>query len=343
MSLIVNGTEIENVIVVKRATGESVELELLQDINGVEIWNKPKLLQDIVIGVRTANVTSEVAISLRYYKNDETPTIIDWGDGSTSTITTYGSAANIEHEYSEKNKDYEIVISGGTFKYLGQESSTTGGTGIIGEHIAGSLSQKPSTVLQYVKLGEICKGLVHPFGSNMDGEIKYTAICYERSGTTFTGGENIPLCYYNDNLNYLQDMNNQYNHIIYDDGTEGGWIGGLKTNKHTILTAVGSAIDKSLLYQYDFDGLGYISTASDSTVVFPETLVNLYEASFGNNSVVRFLTPANKNVFIQEKFAYYKSAKSITVYTDNETIKNYDWASDNVTATIYHLDGSAWE
>lgn len=38
MSLIVNGTEIENIIVIKRATGESTELELLQDINGVEIW-----------------------------------------------------------------------------------------------------------------------------------------------------------------------------------------------------------------------------------------------------------------------------------------------------------------
>lgn len=37
-----------------------------------------------------------------------------------------------------------------------------------------------------------------------------------------------------------------------------------------------------------------------------------------------------------------KTARNMNVYTDNETIKNYDWASDNITATLYHLDGTAW-
>ena len=40
---------------------------------------------------------------------------------------------------------------------------------------------------------------------------------------------------------------------------------------------------------------------------------------------------------------YSKVAKEVNIYTDNETIKNYAWATDNVTATFYHLDGSAWE
>ncbi len=40
---------------------------------------------------------------------------------------------------------------------------------------------------------------------------------------------------------------------------------------------------------------------------------------------------------------YCKDAKEMTIYTDNETIKNYDWAADNVTATIYRLDGTKWE
>ena len=39
---------------------------------------------------------------------------------------------------------------------------------------------------------------------------------------------------------------------------------------------------------------------------------------------------------------YVKTARNMNVYTDNETIKNYDWASDNITATLYHLDGTAW-
>lgn len=39
---------------------------------------------------------------------------------------------------------------------------------------------------------------------------------------------------------------------------------------------------------------------------------------------------------------YVKTARSMTIYTDNETIKNYNWSTDNITATLYHLDGSSW-
>ena len=35
--------------------------------------------------------------------------------------------------------------------------------------------------------------------------------------------------------------------------------------------------------------------------------------------------------------AYNKNSHSITIYTDNECIKNYDWATDNVTVTFYSL------
>lgn len=35
--------------------------------------------------------------------------------------------------------------------------------------------------------------------------------------------------------------------------------------------------------------------------------------------------------------AYDKDSRSISIYTDNECIKNYDWATDNVTATFYPL------
>lgn len=34
---------------------------------------------------------------------------------------------------------------------------------------------------------------------------------------------------------------------------------------------------------------------------------------------------------------YYKDAYSMNIYTDNECIRNYDWAKDNVTATFYPL------
>lgn len=40
---------------------------------------------------------------------------------------------------------------------------------------------------------------------------------------------------------------------------------------------------------------------------------------------------------------YTKNAKNIKIYTDNIAIKNYDYKSDNVTPTFYHLDGTLWE
>ena len=64
-------------------------------------------------------------------------------------------------------------------------------------------------------------------------------------------------------------------------------------------------------------------------------------------STIRFEQPSGMVVSLptagsESGMLYFKNARAITVYTDNETIKNYDWAADNVTATILHLDGSAW-
>ena len=35
--------------------------------------------------------------------------------------------------------------------------------------------------------------------------------------------------------------------------------------------------------------------------------------------------------------AYYKQSRDVTIYTDNDSIKNYGWATDNVTATFKPL------
>lgn len=35
--------------------------------------------------------------------------------------------------------------------------------------------------------------------------------------------------------------------------------------------------------------------------------------------------------------AYNKSSRNVSIYTDNEYIRNYDWATDGVTATFYPL------
>lgn len=91
----------------------------------------------------------------------------------------------------------------------------------------------------------------------------------------------------------------------------------------------------------------------------PASIQKISDLAFGYNSndattsapplaSVKFYQPSGMQVSLPEAGSgsgmfYSKNAREMTVYTDNETIKNYDYASDNITATILHLDGSAWE
>jgi len=50
------------------------------------------------------------------------------------------------------------------------------------------------------------------------------------------------------------------------------------------------------------------------------------------------LPPAGDGEFIG--LAYNKNSRNVSIYTDNECIKNYDWATDNVTATFYPLSSA---
>ena len=57
-----------------------------------------------------------------------------------------------------------------------------------------------------------------------------------------------------------------------------------------------------------------------------------------NNDPIEFvLNSSNYGPF------YYKTARALNIYTDNDYIRNHDWSTcENVTATFYHLDGTAW-
>lgn len=342
MALIVNGTEVENIIVIKKESGEVVELDKFQDENGNIIWEKLSAV-DVIFYLDCGTGDTRVNVDINFYKNNDGVNTIDWGDGTIEEITEVDTDTYVTHQYPSKSV-YEIVISGeGTFKYFGRKSSNTGATSMVTVQY-GTSTAFDETALKYVKMGEICKGLATPFGLKTNGTTPYTTdICYTRSGTTFTGGDNIPLCYYNGNMDYFNTMNYQVNHIIYDGGTENNWLGGFKTAKQLLLTTVGSEFDKSQLSNYKFDSLGYISVPASSNITFPETLVNLYQMELkGTGSTLRFLTPADKKVFLRDGFAYYKTAYTVNIYTDNEDIKNYNWSGDNITPTFYHLDGSAW-
>lgn len=93
-------------------------------------------------------------------------------------------------------------------------------------------------------------------------------------------------------------------------------------------------------------GLTSITIPSKVAVINPLAFSNTLSTSALTS--IRFEQPLGMSVTLPQagngNGAFYsKSAKAISVYTDNETIKNYNWSADNRTATIYHLDGTLWE
>ena len=89
----------------------------------------------------------------------------------------------------------------------------------------------------------------------------------------------------------------------------------------------------------------FYNQSSLKSITIPETVDKICDSAFyGSSSLktITFNTPADKEITLGNQLFYYKSAKSVAIYTENETIKNYDWAADNITPTFYHLDGTAW-
>lgn len=86
----------------------------------------------------------------------------------------------------------------------------------------------------------------------------------------------------------------------------------------------------------------------------PASVKRIGEEAFAYNSgsmgltTMTFNQPAGMYVELPSAgngtgMLYVKTAREMTIYTDNEYIKNYNYSADNITATILHLDGSAWE
>lgn len=97
----------------------------------------------------------------------------------------------------------------------------------------------------------------------------------------------------------------------------------------------------------------YYATSSVGTLgllTIPKHIKKIGERAFSMSSIpsIKFLHDPEAHIFLptagsETGMFYDKSARNITIYTDNEMIKNYDWATDNITPTFYHLDGTVWE
>lgn len=110
----------------------------------------------------------------------------------------------------------------------------------------------------------------------------------------------------------------------------------------TYLRVDTTRISKKMFYQGTYALLEEVTIGANCT--------EIGEQAFGGASALKKLTfeqPNNISVVFPTAGSstgafYYKSARTVSIYTDNESVKNHDWATDNITATFYHLDGTAW-
>lgn len=82
----------------------------------------------------------------------------------------------------------------------------------------------------------------------------------------------------------------------------------------------------------------------------PKQINEIGAQAFSNSEITNFVFEQRENDFVRLPIAgsetgmfYSKSATNKNIYTENWFIKNYDYATDNITPTFYHLDGTLWE
>lgn len=107
--------------------------------------------------------------------------------------------------------------------------------------------------------------------------------------------------------------------------------------------------------------IGAFNAVAAPSIVVPDTVVRIWGNAFGNGATTKVTIgagvqllgadtmentkvttwicrqPADMKLDIRGKLAYNKDSRSFTLYTDNEMLKAYNWAGDNVTATIKPL------
>lgn len=318
MPLIVNGVEIENLIVINSETGEQVEIDKFQNSLGNVIFEK-NTLKDLILNI---SLTSESYMSptLKFEKSTDSVTTIDWGDGTSETTSTAGANA-IKHTYSSLG-NYDIIISdnGGYIKPT---------EGVLGSAFNGTDGGYPASLVG-VTLGTIVREIGDKAFLNSLVKLK-DVICH--NGIISIGADafspsasSAPYISYmtaQDGTKYLIEAN-----AAFDTDTT-------MIDEDTVLLADGC-------FKLD---------AVDTTLTIPRKVKYFGKLCMGGMSALKTITFNHSNV---DKvilpvagdgsgMLYFKNAKTITIYTDNETIKNYNYAADNVTATILHLDGSAWE
>ena len=176
-------------------------------------------------------------------------------------------------------------------------------------------------------------------------EIPYENINAETANFKFLGNfSQISTTYYNQSSGGTSYPQGQLNSIIQWDS-------------RYFKTFEGQFTLQTLLSNFEIPS--NITTISASTfsevksqylITIPKSVKTIEKKAFAYNGLtsIKFLHGENDTINLPTagdlNGAFYsKNAYNLTIYTDNLMIKNYDWATDNVTPTFYHLDGTLWE
>lgn len=145
------------------------------------------------------------------------------------------------------------------------------------------------------------------------------------------------------------------NHIIADKASQIEYDYG--TDISTGINAIsGSVINTNYFDLLEIKGVTKIGNRafvylSGTRISIDKTITSIGEQAFhtgtsyselvfkhsNNDSITFTLNSSNQGPF------YNKTARTLTVYTDNQYIHNHDWSTyENATVTFYHLDGTAW-
>jgi hypothetical protein len=129
------------------------------------------------------------------------------------------------------------------------------------------------------------------------------------------------------------------NYKVYDDVTTTTYA---NTNLYynCNVEEVSTRVDTGTTY-------GPLSSVDVENVIFGANVTiiptNMFYRATSLGPNLYFNQPDGVNVNIEKGCFSYKSATAKNIYTDNTSVKNYDWSTnENITATFYHLDGTAW-
>lgn len=327
MPLIVNGVEIENLIVINTATGEQVEIETLQDQLGNILFQKQTAPEWFNYTGIDANGNYEgtsaydgVAVAYGIGK----PTITVATDGTETIGWSNGNAINDDYYTAIYGSDYKRTWDG--------ESSPP--TKVVEDDavIPDTYKGKPITHLLQRSF------MAFSYDSNSSG-YRWSQAAYYK---TITLGNNITTI----EKGALQNL--QIRKIILPKSVTNISARAIYTeNWHELVDymAVGGIISiSSNIQTTETEGLyNYVNY-----IIFENTVTEVTNPVTANHRQTGNAGPAGgrKLVFKHSQSAPItitytskpKTAFDLTIYTDNDAVKAYDWSANaNATVTFYPL------